>query len=819
MSNPRSAGRVLLPEEDDIPSASPEDESGISTRPTAPSSPRLPLTPYNTFADPDEFDFTGTLSSSGSHSFHLNDLSDELLEHVEPADDNNENEATWEDTRSEPLPDVSGSSDETVIHTRPSDHQRSSSLPSRPLRSALVASPPPITAPDTNHPGRKKARFDDDAIMADLITRRTVADAAVIRRRSEPATTALVQRVLDRTTTEPSTWNDTDEAQKREADEVAVALELFEEVVEELVHAVEEHAEAHDELAEIAQEVAEAILESREEEYEGGDEDDDEIDDSGARESHTDEVEESERSSPSSQSQADEDVDESCFEDPDISFSEADSGALEKRFDEIENNYHGQPEPMFLNGKGELKGPDLTPILEEPSSSTETVSCQSSAASKEASRRRLSDPEIRGVNLGSLNLDRRRASMTDFAKLKGRLKLLPPSPKGSLAGCAVTACTVQAVESPKMNTMYQHPGARYKTVDAGKKPSKTAQTVRSDSGTFQVLWVEPPPSSSSSDVTLLESSGMSPELVVSEGDIDILRTQSPMDKVKTKLAAWSWAKEQGLETEHGGPNWIPLLSFDAEGSQQPTGNHTPRTDEPFAPPNTERPSGASSAKHSMNHSPQAGGSDTLDADDDEDEQPLELKVKATLSRPPSAPPQNYRKPSADYLSLPIQQSRSTPSSPSGTRHTKAISRQLSNLPASETHFQTHRDSVILSHLRQTEGRMNQHLMNSRDSVVLTRSKFHDRYPKPAVDPRVSWARVGRVGRALSPIPDASPPDARIQSGLRAMAKVADALERKEGKGQANEFDGANPGEHEGCPIYEVERPRWFQANCKKGAFV
>jgi hypothetical protein len=237
------------------------------------------------------------------------------------------------------------------------------------------------------------------------------------------------------------------------------------------------------------------------------------------------------------------------------------------------------------------------------------------------------------------------------------------------------------------------------------------------------------------------------------------------------------------------------------------------TDEPYAPPNTERPSGASSAKHSAPHSPPLEAYDTPGADDDEEDHPLELKVKASFSHPASTIPPSLRKAQGDYLSLPVQKSRRTPSSPGASKPIKIISREPSNVSIEDAHFKAHKDSLVLLQRRKDEGKMNQQLMNSRDSFVLNRSKFDSRYPKSVLDAKPAWSRD------LSPIPDASPPDARVQASLRAMEKVMEAPERRERKSKEKSVDRTHPDEHVGCPICEVERPRWFEANCKKGQFM
>ena len=823
ISNPRRPGWVSLPTR--IPTPGPSDQSGGSPgqTPRAPESPPLtPLTPRNTFDSRYGSDILGDLDlsvalpsdyGSDSHSLDLSELDDDLLNGSEFAEDDDGDEDSSRDhrrcnTRSEPPPDTSGSSDDTVIHTPQLGNPRSASVPARPLKSALVTQTPPAKTSDSDRCGRKRAHFDDDAVTAEITLRHASTGPPTIRRFSAPDSSHLMGRILLRDSySEHAQSYYTDESERPDDEELETAIQLFETVVEELVQVAEEHAEAHEQLAEIAHEVAEAI-------FSRGENSSEEDTDGDGNESEQDEDlecrEPGETTDPPNlmrQSTADEDVDESCIQNPAMcsNFSDEDDLARDVEWEDSAPDLHHY-DVVLPRRKSSLMEASLKPIVEEPSCSNETISSPSGTMSEPPLKRRDSDPQTSVLSAVRPDAGRRRASMTDFTKIKGRLRLLPSSPKAGPAACAVTVCSVRAAESPRLNTVYENPGARYRMLDGDRKPTKMAQTVRSESGTFQVLWIEPAPSSSSSDVTLLDSTGHPAELIVSEDDVTILRTPSPMDKVKTKLAAWSWAREQGLETEHGGPNWIPLLSCDDRLSQSVL------TDEPYAPPNTERPSGASSAKHSAPHSPPLEAYDTPGADEEEDH-PLELKVKASFPRPASTIPPSLRKTQGDYLSLPIQKSRSTPSSPGASKSTKAISRELSSIPIEDSHFKTHKDSLVLLQRRKDEGKMNQQLMNSRDSVILARSKFDSPYPKSVLD-----AKPAR-SRDLSPIPDASPPDARVQASLRAMEKAMEAPERRERKSKEKSVDRTHPDEHVGCPICEVERPRWFEANCKKGQFM
>lgn len=306
---------------------------------------------------------------------------------------------------------------------------------------------------------------------------------------------------------------------------------------------------------------------------------------------------------------------------------------------------------------------------------------------------------------------------------------------------------------------------------------------------LQMVWDERPLTHPSSGGGVSNQSA-GPELFVFNNGAP----PSPMEKVKTKLAAWSWARELGAETEDSDSRWLPLLPLDESASHMTSRSHTPHIEEPFAPPNTERHSGASSAKQSASQSLRGS------AEDEDEDQLLELKARPILPRRPIQP---------SYLNLlPIEEhSVHTPSSPSGTRHTKALPRQLSTLTAEEVPFKTHRDSVELLHRKEYEQKMiNQRLMNSHDSVILTKSKFESRHPNAAALGRrqQSWNRTG----GLSPILDVSPPNEKVQDAKKAIEKAAKVAKER--------HEQQHPGEHIGRPICEVERPRWYEAPRKDG---
>ena len=823
MSSPYSSGLVFLSTRISPPSSPDQSRRGqratppSSTRPSPPSStpassppspPLTPLTPHNTFVSrngsitPEGFDFEIEFPSEHGSELDLSMLDEELLARdvsdseydLGDLDDKDDRPC---DTRSEPSPDTSGSSNKTVIHIRPVISQRSKSVPARPLKSALVTSPPPSGIHDSDRCSRKKARFNEAELTEEFSFRDVSSEPDLVRTHTSPDRADLMRRILQRDSfSEHAQSFYTDSSGLNDDPELATAIELFDEVVEELVQVAEEHAEAHEQLAHVAHEVADAIFSRRSSRVEND----------AANVSVDNDRHQEERASMSGlmrQRSADEDVDESCIADPAIDSSQDD-------------DHHSQPGMALWTDRGELQATQLVPINEDSDSSTGTLSDPGLVVSKVSNQRRASDSQTNLVNLAKLQSSRRRNSMTDFTKLKGRVKLLPKSPKASPAGCAVTACSVKAAESPKPNNVYAHPGARHMMFEVNRKPTKMAQTVRSDTGTFQVLWIEPPMSSSSSDVTLLDSSGRPVELFPpSEESTQIARTPSPMDKVKTKLAAWSWLREHGLDSEHGGPNWIPLLSCHDEISHSPPGMHSPPSDEPFAAPNTERQSGASSAKHSAPHSPGPEDLDTSTIGEDEEDHPLELKVKPSPACPASTTPPSLKKRQGDYLSLPVLQHRSKLEDDGSHISVKRISRELSNLPAEETHFKTHKDSLVLLHKHKEEGNMNQHLINSRASIILTRSKLDSQHPKSVPASKSARSSPG----TLSTILDASPLDPRMEASLRAMEKFVEATKREEKQAQAKCADQSSSDDHVGCPICETEGPREFAAKCKKRHFV
>ncbi|KAK0912003.1 hypothetical protein LTR02_003110 [Friedmanniomyces endolithicus] len=429
--------------------------------------------------------------------------------------------------------------------------------------------------------------------------------------------------------------------------------------------------------------------------------------------------------------------------------------------------------------------------------------------------RRLSDPDARSRQDSAPDPVRRRASsMSDFQHLKTRLKLLSFAAKAAPADPAITACSVRIAESPRLNTVYEHPGPQYgsRTAIGKGAATKTAQTVSSGRSTYQMVWEEPAASEGSeSDTTLIE-----PSEVPEDADGDSLaghgdRSPSPMGKVKTKLAAWSWAREQqdkAEDSEGGSRPMLSLMRVDTDRRRERSEDH------PYAPPNTEKHSASSSARHSGPQTPHEQpeviaeeDEDVQQADDEaevdeEDDQPMELRFKSAFHRIRSL----SMPASTDYLTVPGRMLHSTSPSSSSASHAppSGLPRAMSNLAAEEARFMSHRDSLDLNHHRiEREARMNQLLMTTRDSFVLAKTKYEAKYPKTAGG--IQYNRFG----GLSTIPDASPPEGR--EGFA-------ALERRVEGGKRAVSEGAvkADGHIKWAGGKKVETPQWYKARYMKG---
>ncbi|KAK0287031.1 hypothetical protein LTR35_004501 [Friedmanniomyces endolithicus] len=471
--------------------------------------------------------------------------------------------------------------------------------------------------------------------------------------------------------------------------------------------------------------------------------------------------------------------------------------------------------PMPADEQSLVEGTEL-PLIMPAMDSTHTASpAQQQVPHRQnvpPTIRRLSDPDARSRQDPAPDPVRRSASsMSDFQHLKTRLKFLPFAAKAAPADPAITACSVRIAESPRLNTVYEHPDPQYGSRPAFGKgaATKTAQTVSSGRSTYQMVWEEPAPSEGSeSDTTLIEPSE-EPEGADEESGG---RSPSPMGKVKTKLAAWSWAREQqdkAEDSESGSRPVLSLMLVDTDRRRERSEDH------PYAPPNTEKHSASSSARHSGLQTPHEQPEVIAEEDDDvqqaddeaevdeEDEQPMELRFKSAFHRIRSL----SMPASTDYLTVPGRMLHSTsPSSPTAPHAPPSgLPRAMSNLAAEEARFMSHRDSLDLNHHRiEREARMNQLLMTTRDSFVLAKTKYEAKYPKTAGG--ITYNRFG----GLSTIPDASPPE----EGREGFA----ALERRVEGGRRAVSEGAvkADGHIKWAGEKKAEKPRWYKARYMKG---
>ncbi|EMC92584.1 hypothetical protein BAUCODRAFT_125570 [Baudoinia panamericana UAMH 10762] len=416
---------------------------------------------------------------------------------------------------------------------------------------------------------------------------------------------------------------------------------------------------------------------------------------------------------------------------------------------------------------GETKG------LEGASSRPQLASQQRIAAPSLAGRR-VSESGLSGhVVRGDGQPRRRASSMTDFQQLKERLKLHPFSVKATPADCAISACSVRVATPPRLNTVYEHSGGCYLPFSQRESAIRTAQTVTSASSMYRMVWEEPAWESPESDTAVIEQ----PFRIDAADDPNALQAHvqmpSPIGKAKAKLAAWSWARERGHD-EHDDSRLISLLSLDIDARRHAL-ESSPSGEHPLAPPNTA----TSSARHSGPHTPH-----DLEADDRveeeetneevEDDSPVELRFRSDFHRirSMSAPAMQ------DYLTAPTVPRTNLPTLhlPDSPERFGGLPRHLSNLAEMDEHFRSHRDSLDVYHQRMRgEERVNQLLANSKDSFVLAKSKYEAKYPgsTSAAKGHIQWSRYG----GLSPIMDASPPDARKVAAEKGLSRLDEASRR------------------------------------------
>ncbi|TKA21950.1 hypothetical protein B0A50_08646 [Salinomyces thailandicus] len=711
-----------------------------------------------------------------------------------------------------------------------SGHQRSSSAPVKPLKSAFAKSPPnspPEMASGTTTPRKKHARFVDDPTASDLSLRRTVTAPEGM----SVAPVSGMGTVEVREEADEAYWACDGLSEGVGANERAVLRRReisSDESLKDALAAEVEDAEA--ELAEDAEEREDVdrndsvIDEAVDEGILAWADEDPVQDDAIADNALIVEDEDEEVDGSEQDSEGEDGEDGSLSVEPSHTPFVQEISADEDTFDAREDE--GSMEEAANPWEDEASsGLSSLPVIDEHKTMTMTPKPVFSRhyLPKPANERRLSDSQAAGhAGTVAKTTPRRASSMSDFQVIQSRARLRPFVSKAGPADVALTSTSVRAAEQPKLNTVYEHPGLRWRHDVYDRKPVHTEQTIYSGSSTYQILWEEPQHSDSDSDVTLFEAAEV-PQVVEPEDSImaHVSRSPSPMGKVRTKLAAWSWAREQ--EHEDDVVHLLPALS----GSRRLQGRSPGGSEGPPAPPNTEK-SGTSSAQRSAPQTPyfnedegdvgmQETGedegdvglfADTEEAGEPEGEMLIETRDPPEQSRwEPMARVRPASTPAAmDYLSI-AALSRSMAPSPV-QRLANPAGRHWSDLASENEHFKTHRDSLDVSHRRLNDDKLSQQRRSSHDSTQLAKSKYDVRHPKAATaGPAIQYNRYG----GLSPILDASPPDAKVQQGLKAMSNLA-----KESKARE---ESPHPDEHAGCAICEVERPRWFEANHRRKMHV
>ncbi|KAM3421517.1 hypothetical protein BST61_g1906 [Cercospora zeina] len=358
----------------------------------------------------------------------------------------------------------------------------------------------------------------------------------------------------------------------------------------------------------------------------------------------------------------------------------------------------------------------------------------------------------------------RHSSLTEVHRIKDRVRRPScVSTKASPARPAMATVSVKTADSPRLNPVYAHPAARYMSVSHHKEPVKTAQTISSDLGTYKMMWEDEPSSSSGeSSGTMLGQCLPGEHLppTVSKSDDRLVAPTPMMEKVRSRLTAWTWERQQSPER---GSFWLPLLDI-AGPRRVMTSDHSDSYELPPGPPNTALHSEEPSRPHSPGKSPME--------EDDEPEQPIELRSRGVIATKPKPQTAHQTRASSsvnDDDPAPPRRN-SLPASPT-------IPRQLSNLALEDLRFESHRDSVEIArgHMwiegldHRNREKPNSLLLATRDSFKLAKNRM-DRpwlrtaasethtYSKP-ISSSIQWSRFG----GLSPIPDSSPPNASSRS--------------------------------------------------------
>ncbi|KAI5360854.1 hypothetical protein Slin14017_G090290 [Septoria linicola] len=153
----------------------------------------------------------------------------------------------------------------------------------------------------------------------------------------------------------------------------------------------------------------------------------------------------------------------------------------------------------------------------------------------------------RGRRMTKTDDHARQSSLTEEQRMRGRARRPSYlSTKSSPARPAMTAISVRTAESPRVNTVYDHSKAGHFSLSPADESIKTAHTVQSDLGTYQMVWEDAQSSGSGdSSGTMLEQRNIhTAHASKQEYDAPYVVTQMPIiDRVKCKLTAWTYEKQ------------------------------------------------------------------------------------------------------------------------------------------------------------------------------------------------------------------------------------------------------------------------------------
>jgi len=541
---------------------------------------------------------------------------------------------------------------------------------------------------ETDNHGKKRIHFDDNSSCPTL--------EALQRRQSAPATTSKTGNIFDVDHTS------FDEENNNEDTYSSQGLEDFKGEADDLTQYSNEDDEACEELLGIFRGATRAMLEDESTEY--GSEDEQPPSSEGQYSEY--ESDGCTHHVPASGhirlSSADEDVDETCIVAEGLFVDDTAENEWDDPLRHLEDTAFTRPMNYRATDERDFSR-KLAPVCEgnkdHSSSSIETV-IGPMRRIQLLSGRRSSESHVYSGQRSTMPRVRRSASMLEFSGQTLQRKVKSRSSEAKPVVCVVTIAnggyTVLSSSDTPANSLSPCGDA-----DALMQGS---EVINTEYGYLQAIWTDHP-SATSSCITLLEG-----------------HANSPIDKIKIKLASWKWLKENNVLDEDGRPAWLGLLSFEGRDAEMNPTTLTPCSEGPYAPPNTERASGPSSGRHSAARS-------LVGDDDQQDEDPndeLDNLSELEMARPSSTGTSHAAHES--YRSSALQPSLDVPNLSPKPKFKTRVPRQLSNLALEEAHFRTHRDSVqLLRHKEELEERLNASILHSQDSMILTRGKYDDGY--------------------------------------------------------------------------------------------